>query len=353
MVGSEKMAVFDDTAERQARAVSAQGRVEEPRFRRRSRPKGEVGRARQARAAARGVPALPRLRASRTSPVSDGAEGLRVLRVLDACQRALLNGGVGGRAAADDREEAPLPYFAHESAYVDEGAEVGAGTKIWHFSHVMKGARIGERCDHRPERQRRRRRDHRQQRQDSEQRVGLYRRRDRRRCVSRAVVRADQRHESAVAGEPALAVRDDLAQARLHDRRQRDDRLRRDGRPVCVRRRRIGRDQGRAGLRPGGRQPGAPGRLDEPARPSARRRRTPTACMRCPESGYRYKEVEPGVLRCLDLDEEAPLPAELSKGTKSYQDNSKRKRMSMNVPLLDLKAQYPPSRPRSTPRSRR
>ncbi len=37
-------------------------------------------------------------------------------------------------------------YFAHESSYVDEGAIVGKGTKIWHFSHVMKGAEIGERC---------------------------------------------------------------------------------------------------------------------------------------------------------------------------------------------------------------
>ena len=40
--------------------------------------------------------------------------------------------------------------------------------------------------------------------------------------------------------------------------------------------------------------------------------------MICPESGYRYKEVQPGVLRCLDLDEESTLPAELNKGTKSY-----------------------------------
>jgi UDP-2-acetamido-3-amino-2,3-dideoxy-glucuronate N-acetyltransferase len=40
--------------------------------------------------------------------------------------------------------------------------------------------------------------------------------------------------------------------------------------------------------------------------------------MQCPESGYRYQEVEPGVLRCLDLDEEAPLPADLSVGSKSY-----------------------------------
>ncbi len=38
-------------------------------------------------------------------------------------------------------------YFVHESSYIDEGAEIGAGTKIWHFSHVMTRARIGERCN--------------------------------------------------------------------------------------------------------------------------------------------------------------------------------------------------------------
>ncbi len=37
-------------------------------------------------------------------------------------------------------------YFVHESSYVDEGAAVGKGTKIWHFCHVMSGAEIGERC---------------------------------------------------------------------------------------------------------------------------------------------------------------------------------------------------------------
>jgi UDP-2-acetamido-3-amino-2,3-dideoxy-glucuronate N-acetyltransferase len=37
-------------------------------------------------------------------------------------------------------------YKKHESAYVDEEAVVGAGTRIWHFTHVMPGARIGERC---------------------------------------------------------------------------------------------------------------------------------------------------------------------------------------------------------------
>jgi len=34
-------------------------------------------------------------------------------------------------------------YFVHESSYVDKGAQIGNGTKIWHFSHVMSGARIG------------------------------------------------------------------------------------------------------------------------------------------------------------------------------------------------------------------
>jgi UDP-2-acetamido-3-amino-2,3-dideoxy-glucuronate N-acetyltransferase len=36
--------------------------------------------------------------------------------------------------------------FIHESAYVDDGAQIGKGTKIWHFTHVNAGAVIGERC---------------------------------------------------------------------------------------------------------------------------------------------------------------------------------------------------------------
>jgi UDP-2-acetamido-3-amino-2,3-dideoxy-glucuronate N-acetyltransferase len=39
------------------------------------------------------------------------------------------------------------PYFAHESSYIDDGATIGEGTKIWHFCHVMPGAVIGERCN--------------------------------------------------------------------------------------------------------------------------------------------------------------------------------------------------------------
>ncbi len=39
------------------------------------------------------------------------------------------------------------PYFVHESSYVDEPCTIGAGSKIWHFSHVMKDCVIGERCN--------------------------------------------------------------------------------------------------------------------------------------------------------------------------------------------------------------
>lgn len=38
-------------------------------------------------------------------------------------------------------------FFAHESSYVDEPCSIGAGTKIWHFSHVMPGCEIGSRCN--------------------------------------------------------------------------------------------------------------------------------------------------------------------------------------------------------------
>ncbi|MBQ6608079.1 MAG: N-acetyltransferase [Firmicutes bacterium] len=37
-------------------------------------------------------------------------------------------------------------YFVHESSYVDDNVKIGKGTKIWHFSHILKGAEIGENC---------------------------------------------------------------------------------------------------------------------------------------------------------------------------------------------------------------
>lgn len=39
------------------------------------------------------------------------------------------------------------PFFAHETAVIDEGCEIGEGTKIWHFSHIMPGCKIGKNCN--------------------------------------------------------------------------------------------------------------------------------------------------------------------------------------------------------------
>jgi len=38
-------------------------------------------------------------------------------------------------------------YFAHETAVIDDGCEIGKGTKIWHFTHIMSGCKIGENCN--------------------------------------------------------------------------------------------------------------------------------------------------------------------------------------------------------------
>lgn len=40
-----------------------------------------------------------------------------------------------------------MDYFAHETAVIDEGCEIGTGSKIWHFSHLMPGCQLGENCN--------------------------------------------------------------------------------------------------------------------------------------------------------------------------------------------------------------
>ncbi len=54
-----------------------------------------------------------------------------------------------GRVAPGDSPPTPTPmsdFYLHASSYVDDGASIGAGTKIWHFCHVMPGAVIGSNC---------------------------------------------------------------------------------------------------------------------------------------------------------------------------------------------------------------
>lgn len=81
---------------------------------------------------------------SRRRPRTDGEEGLRVLSVLQRCQEALEEQSSGGTKATV--RKADPKWFAHESAFVDEGVEIGEGTSIWHTSHILKGSRLGKNC---------------------------------------------------------------------------------------------------------------------------------------------------------------------------------------------------------------
>lgn len=329
VVGSEKMAVFDDTAEdklilyphkvewrnRIPMAVKAEG---EPIALDNSEPlRAECQH-------------FLECMESRTSPVSDGEEGLRVLMVLDACQRALQNGPVQLAPSEAVSWKRELPYFVHESAYVDEGAVVGAGTKIWHFSHIMKGAQIGERSI-----------------------IGQNVNVDR-----GAIIGNNVKIQNNVSVYTGTVIEDDVflgpscvltnvtnprSQVNRHSlyettHLKRGCTVGANATVVC------GVTIGRYAFVGAGSVatksfPDFALVVGNPARQvgwmsrHGHRLEAPDAqgVMRCPESGYRYQEIEPGVLRCLDLDEEAPLPKELSVGSKSYRELKERTNYECSV----------------------
>ena len=215
------------------------------------------------------------------------------------------------------------PYFVHESAYVDEGAQVGDGTKIWHFSHVSAGAQIGRKCIF-------------------GQNV----------FVADGVVIGDNvKVQNNVSIYTGTIVEDDVflgpscvltnvtnprSQVVRHSLYE-TTRIRRgatvgaNATIVC------GTTLGRycfiaAGAVVAKDVPdyalmvGVPARQQGWMSRHGHRLGRPghDGAMVCPESKFRYKEVAPGVLKCLDLDEESPLPAELAVGKKCY-DEFKRK----------------------------
>jgi UDP-2-acetamido-3-amino-2,3-dideoxy-glucuronate N-acetyltransferase len=81
---------------------------------------------------------------TRRKPRSDGESALAVLKILEASQRSLE--ARGRPVALAEVFGEPRGYFVHETARVDEPAEIGEGTKVWHYSHVLAGARIGRNC---------------------------------------------------------------------------------------------------------------------------------------------------------------------------------------------------------------
>jgi UDP-2-acetamido-3-amino-2,3-dideoxy-glucuronate N-acetyltransferase len=314
VVGSEKMAVFDDTAEH--KLVTYSHRVEW---------KNRVPTAVKAEAETVPLDATEPLKAecraflasldTRQPPVTDGNEGLRVLEVLDACQRSLSRNGVVVRV----RATGDCPYFVHETACVDDGAEVGTGTKVWHFAHVMKDATIGERCI-------------------LGQNVNV---------AGGAVVGNDVKIQNNVSVYTGVVIEDDVflgpscvltnvsnprSQVNRHDLYEktllkRGCTLGANATVVC------GTTVGRYAFVAAGAivtkdvpdyalVTGSPARRTAWMSRHGHKLGPPDAdgVMVCPESGLRYREEPAGTVRCLDLDEEAPLTPEMAKGSRPYRD---------------------------------
>jgi UDP-2-acetamido-3-amino-2,3-dideoxy-glucuronate N-acetyltransferase len=86
-----------------------------------------------------------------TKPLTPGEEGLRVLKILERSQQSLE--AKEQRFVPNTSRLTPnaLPlthdYFAHETAIIDDNTAIGKGTKIWHFSHVLSGSKVGENCN--------------------------------------------------------------------------------------------------------------------------------------------------------------------------------------------------------------
>ena len=141
VVGDRKMAVFNDTAPWEEKLVLYAHQVEWRNY----LPQAVKGEG-EAVVVAQEEP----LRAecahflecldTRDTPRTDGAEGLRVLQVLKVCQHSLETGQTQSFRTAPPDE----PFFVHPTAVVDKGVEIGAGTKIWHFSHILSGSTIGQ-----------------------------------------------------------------------------------------------------------------------------------------------------------------------------------------------------------------
>ena len=316
VVGSEKMAVFDDTAEH--KLVLYPHKVEwRNRIPTAVKAEGEPVALEDREPLRAECQHFLECVATRTRPVSDGVEGLQVLRVLDACQRAVGSGPVELKATETPAAKPQLPYFVHESAYADDGAEIGAGTKIWHFSHVMKGARLGNRCV-------------------IGQNVNI---------DGGVKIGNNVKIQNNVSVYTGVVVEDDVflgpscVLTNVSNPRSQVNRHSLYETTVLKRGCSIGANAtivcgvtvGRYAFVGAGsvvtkNVPDFALVVGNPAHQlswmSRHGHRLPEpdadGIRRCPESGYRYKEVEPGVLRCLDLDEEAPLPATLTVGTKSY-----------------------------------
>jgi UDP-2-acetamido-3-amino-2,3-dideoxy-glucuronate N-acetyltransferase len=209
--------------------------------------------------------------------------------------------------------------FVHESSYVDEGASIGAGTRIWHFCHLLSGATLGRNCN-------------------LGQNV----------CISGGVVIGDnvkiQNNVSVYAGTrieddvflgPSCVLtnvsnpRSQIVRREVYEPTliQKGASIGANATIVC------GVTVGRYALVGAGALVtrdvpdyglvmGVPARRTGWVSRHGHRLRAPDASgvYTCPESGLRYSEEPSGRFRCLDLDENDPLPDAMATGKRRYRE---------------------------------
>lgn len=210
-------------------------------------------------------------------------------------------------------------YFVHESAYVDEPCQIGKGTKIWHFSHVMKNAKIGENCI-------------------LGQNVMI---------AGDVVISNNVKIQNNVAVYTGCVLEDDvflgpgcvltnvtnprsqIVRHSLYEKTifRRGATVGANATIVC------GIELGRYCFIAAGAvvtkdvpdyalMAGVPAKRIGWMSRHGIPLKNPDAggIMICPESGFRYKQIEPDVIKCLDLDEEESLPNEMAVGKKLYKE---------------------------------
>jgi len=210
-------------------------------------------------------------------------------------------------------------YFAHESAYVDQPCEIGLGTRIWHFCHIMKDSKIGRYCV-------------------LGQNVNI---------SSGVVIGDNVKIQNNVSIYSGCIVEDDvflgpscvftnIANPRsqivrhgLYEKTviRRGATVGANATIVC------GIELGRycfvaAGAVVVKNVPDYALMQGVPAKQvgwMSRHGHRLSKCgsdgiMICHESGFRYREISPGLVKCIDLDEDAPLPGNMSVGRIKYSD---------------------------------
>lgn len=207
-------------------------------------------------------------------------------------------------------------YFVHESSYVDDGVTVGEGTKIWHFCHIQSGAKIGNKCIF-------------GQNCNVANDVTIG---NNVKVQNNVSIYSGTTIEDDVFLGPSCVLtnvsnpRSQVIRHAIYEKTliKKGATIGANATIVC------GITIGRYAFIAAGAVVikdvpdyafilGVPGKQKGwMSRHGHILKANQDGIMVCPESDFKYKEISPGVVKCLDLDEEAPLPKELSQGNKSY-----------------------------------